>query len=571
MNWKRWSLFLALVLTMGIFLAACGDDEEAGGDDGQDPGTEETDSGEDNGNSEGEGEGESGLAADQTLNVNIKTEPPSLHPGLATDTTSGAVLDQVFEGLMRINQDGEVEPAMAEDQPEVSDDLTTYTFTIREDATWSNGDPVTAQDFEYAWKWVLDPENADTDYAYQLYVIKGAQDAKENGGSLDDVGITAEDDKTLVVELQQPTPYFLDLTAFYTYYPVNHNVVDGVDDWAQDVTETYVTNGPFLLESWEHKDQIVLKKNPEYWDADTVNLETINMYMVDDENTAFQMFNNGELDWVGDPTDSLPLSAIPALKEEGSLNISSLAGVYYYAFNTEEAPFDNVNIRKAFASAVNREGIVQSITQREEQPAMALVPPSIWEENAEGYFADNDADQAKEYLEAGLEELGLDELPPIQLSYNTDEAHAAIAQAVQDMWRENLGVDVELNNEEWNVYLDTMGEGNFQVGRMGWLADFNDAINFLEIFQSVGGNNYTNWEDEEYSDLLEQSRTETDDAARKEILREAEGIFMDAMPISPVYFYTNAWVNKDYVKDVAVSGLGGVQYKWGYISDAKEE
>ncbi|WP_010097706.1 peptide ABC transporter substrate-binding protein [Ornithinibacillus scapharcae] len=555
MNFKKWSLLLVLVLAMGLFLAACGDDEEA---NGKDTGSEQ---------SEGSGDNAGGESSDaeQVLNVNIKTEPPSLHPGTASDTTSGAVLDQVFEGLMRINQEGVVEPAMAASEPEVSDDLLTYTFTIRDDAVWSNGDPVTAHDFEFAWKWVLDPANADTDYAYQLYIIKGAQAAKEEGGSLDDVGVKALDDKTLEVTLEQPTPYFLDLTAFYTYYPVNKAVAEANPEWALNQGEDYVTNGPFVLDTWEHKNKVVLKKNADYWDAETVKLETINMFMVDDENTALEMFNAGELDWVGDPTDSVPLAAIPSLKQEGSLNITPLAGVYYYAFNTEVEPFNNANIRKAFAHAINRQGIVENVTQREELPAMALVPPSIWEENNEGYFADNDVEKAKEYLEAGLEELGLEELPPIELSYNTSEAHAVIAQAVQDMWVKNLGVEVTLNNEEWNVYLDSMGSGNFQTGRMGWLADFNDAINFLEIFNSVGGNNYTNWEDAEYQELLKQSRTETDPAARKEILREAEAIFMDAMPIAPVYFYTNAWVAKDYVKNINVSGLGGVQYKWGYI------
>ncbi|GGJ53424.1 peptide ABC transporter substrate-binding protein [Virgibacillus salexigens] len=549
---KKWVFLLVLVLSLGLLLAAC-----SGGDN------EESSEGGDSSEGNSEESGEETLAADQTFDINIKTEPPSLHPGTASDSTSGIVLDQIFEGLMRINQDGMPEEAMAE-SVEISDDKKTYTFKIREDANWSNGDPVTAQDFEYAWKWVLNPDNADTDYAYQLYPIKGAQEAKEEGASLDDVGITVEDDKTLVVELEQPTPYFLDLTAFYTYYPVNHNVVDGNDEWAQDASDNYVTNGPFTLESWAHKDQIVLNKFSDYWDSETVKLETVNMYMVDDANTSLEMYNSGELDWVGDPSSPLPLASIPALKQEGNLNISDLAGVYYYAFNTEESPFDNVNIRKAFASAINRQGIVESITQRQEQPAMALVPPSIWEENKEGYFKDNDPEKAKEYLQAGLDELGLDKLPKISLSYNTDEGHAAIAQAVQDMWRENLGVEVELNNEEWNVYLDSMGSGNFQVGRMGWLADFNDAINFLEIFQSVGGNNYTNWENEEYASLLEESRTLTGDE-RKEVLREAEQIFMDDMPIAPVYFYTNTWLNKDYVKNIEISGLGSVQLKWGYL------
>ena len=200
---------------------------------------------------------------------------------------------------------------------------------------------------------------------------------------------------------------------------------------------------------------------------------------------------------------------------------------------------------------------------------MALVPPSIFEENAKGYFNDNDAEEAKKYLAKGLEELGLDELPTVKLSYNTSEAHGAIAQAVQDMWKENLGVNVELNNEEWAVYLDSMGAGDFQVGRMGWLADFNDAINFLEIFETVGGNNYTNWENADYQELLKQSRTETDAAAREEILRQAEDIFMEELPLSPIYFYTNVWTNKEYVKNVEVSPLGLVQYKWGYIAEVR--
>lgn len=564
MKFKKWALLLVLVFSMSLVLAACsGDDKEK---DSGSADSSEKDSGDTEATEEAEGDSE--LADDQTLNVNIKTEPPSLHPGTATDTTSGAVLYQTFEGLMRINQDDEVEEAMAESY-EVSDDLLTYTFKIREDAKWSNGDPVTAQDFESAWKWVLNPDSADTDYAYQLYPIKGAQAAKEDGGSLDEVGVTSKDEKTLVVELAQPTPYFLDLTAFYTYYPTNHKVVEENENWAQEKTENYVTNGPFLFESWEHKNQIVLKKNPEYWDADTVKLETINMYMIEDENTELQMFNNGELDWAGSPTGALPLAAIPALKEEGKLNISPLAGVYYYSYNTEAEPFNNVNIRKAFALAINRQGIVENITKGEQQPAMGLVPPSIFEENNEGYFKDNDVEKAKEYLEKGLEELGLDKLPTVKLSYNTDEGHATIAQAVQDMWKKSLDVDVELNNEEWNVYLDSMSEGNYQVGRMGWNADFNDAINFLEIFQSVGGNNYTNWESEEYSDLIEKSRTETDPEARKQILRDAEALFMEELPIAPIYFYTNVWVQNEKVKNVEVSPLGGIQYKWGYIG--KEE
>ena len=560
MNLKRWSLLLALVFIMSFLLAACSGDEKESVKEEEDTGKTEEPA-----DVESENEGDGQFAEDQTLNVNIRTEPPSLNPGLATDTTSGAVLNQTFEGLMRVNQEGVVEEAMAESY-EASEDGLTYTFKIREDAKWSNDDPVTAQDFEYAWKWVLDPANVETDYAYQLYMIKGAEAAKEDGGSLDEVAIKAEDDHTLVIELAQPTSYFLELTAFYTFFPINHKIAEANPDWAQDKSENYVTNGPFLMETWKHKDKVVLKKNPDYWDADTVKLETINMYMIEEENTAKQMYDKGELDWLGSPTDSIPLAAIPAYKDEGALNISPLAGVYYYAFNVKEEPFTNINIRKAFAMAINRQGIVENITQAEQQPAMALVPPSIFEENSKGYFNDNDAEEAKKYLEKGLEELGLAELPAVKLSYNTSEAHASIAQAVQDMWKENLGVDVELHNEEWGVYLDSMGAGDFQMGRMGWLADFNDAINFLEIFETIGGNNYTNWESADYQALLKESRTETDVAAREDLLRQAEDIFMEDLPLAPIYFYTNVWTNKDYVENIEVSPLGLVQYKWGYIA-----
>ncbi|WP_318614790.1 peptide ABC transporter substrate-binding protein [Sporosarcina sp. YIM B06819] len=563
MKSKRWYLLLALVFVMSLLLAACNGGKKGVSKEKEEPAkTENTEAT----TEETKKVEEPTPAREQKLNVNIKTEPPSLHPGLATDTTSGAVLNQTFEGLMRVNQQGKVEEAMAE-KVEMSEDGLTYTFKIRPNAKWSNGDSVTAKDFEYAWKWVLDPANAETDYAYQMYMIKGAEAAKEQGGSLDEIGIKVVDDQTLVVELEQPTAYFLELTAFYTFFPVNHQVVDANKDWAHDVSANYVTNGPFLMDTWKHKDIIVLKKNPDYWDADTVKLETITMLMIADENTAKQMYDQGELDWLGSPTDSIPLAAIPAYKNDGSLNISTLAGVYYYAFNTKEAPFTNANIRKAFAMAINREGIVTNITQAAQQPAMALVPPSIFAENAKGYFNDNDAEEAKKYLAKGLEELGLKELPPVKLSYNTSEAHGAIAQAVQDMWKENLGVSVELHNEEWAVYLDSMGAGNFQVGRMGWLADFNDAINFLEIFETVGGNNYTNWENGDYQALLKQSRVETDPAAREELLRKAEAIFMEDLPISPVYYYTNVWANKEYVKNVEVSPLGLVQYKWGYIEE----
>jgi oligopeptide transport system substrate-binding protein len=534
-----------MLLVLSMFLAAC----SGGGDDA---------------GSSSDGDG--GKDVPQDLAVNINTEPPSLHPGLAKDATSGTVLRQTFEGLTRINPDGEAEEAAAE-KIEVSEDQKVYTYTLR-DAQWTNGDPVTAKDFEYAWKWALDPAN-QSEYAYQLYYIAGAEAANTGEGSMDDVGIEVVDDKTLKVTLTNPTPFFNELTAFYTYLPINSKVAESNPDWANDAGDDYTSNGPFKMTEWSHSDKIVLEKNDTYWDKDTVKLNSIEMIMVNDPNTELSMLDNGELDWAGAPTGALPTDAMQALKDEGRLVTQPIAGIYNYKFNTTAEPFNNVNIRKAFAYALNRQELIDNILQGEQLPAMAIVPPSMFPENEEGYFADNDVEKAKEFLQKGLEELGYkdaSELPAVALSYNTSEAHQKIAQAIQDMWKQNLGVEVTLDNSEWAVYLDKVHALDYQVARMGWLGDFNDAINFLEMYRDAdGGNNDTGWESKEFQDLLAQSAKEADPEARQQLLKDAEAIFMEDMPVAPIYFYTNNWVQDESLKGVAVSGLGDVQYKWAYF------
>ncbi|GLB58908.1 peptide ABC transporter substrate-binding protein [Cytobacillus sp. NCCP-133] len=548
---KRLSIFFSMLLVLSMFLAAC----SGGGDNASDGGEK--------GGDEGDG-GKSDVP--QELRVNINTEPPSLNPGLAEDSTSGTVLRQILEGLTRIGQDGKPENAMAEDV-QISEDQKTYTFKIR-DANWSNGDPVTANDFVYAWKWALDPANNST-YAYQLYYIEGAEAANTGEGSLDAVGVKAVDDKTLEVKLVNPTPYFLELTAFYTYLPVNSKIAESNAEWATDAGENFTTNGPFHMTEWSHSDKIVLEKSETYWDAETVKLDKIEMIMINDPNTELSMFDNGELDWAGAPTGALPTDAMQALKDDGRLVTNPIAGIYNYKFNTTVEPFNNVNIRKAFAHAINRQEIIDNILQGEQLPAMAIVPPSMFEENKEGYFPDNDVEAAKEFLQKGLEELGYkdaSELPAVTLSYNTSEAHQKIAQAIQDMWKQNLGVEVNLDNAEWNVFLDKVNTMDYQVARMGWLGDFNDAMNFLEMYRDAdGGNNNTGWESKEFQDLLAKSATETDADARQQLLKDAEAIFMEDMPVAPIYFYTNNWVQAENLKDVVVSGLGDVQYKWAYF------
>ncbi|WP_134698892.1 peptide ABC transporter substrate-binding protein [Ammoniphilus sp. YIM 78166] len=503
--------------------------------------------------------------APQLLRLNINSEPPTLDPGLAEDSTSGTLIRQMFEGLTRIGEDENPHPAAAE-KIDVSDDLKTYTFTIRENAKWSNGEPVTAYDFEFAWKRVLDPATA-ANYAYQLYVIKNAE--KFNKSEIKDVaevGIKATDERTLVVELENPTPYFLELTAFYTYMPVNKKVVEANKDWANDATDKYISNGPFKLDKWEHNNVAEIVKNDQYWDADKVHLDRISFVMIEDQATAFNMFESGELDWAGAPTSDLPTDAIPSLKDQGRLNIYPIAGTYWYKFQTENPPFNNAKVRKAFAYAIDRQSIIDNVTQANQLPAMGAVPPTMGLKE-EGYFKDHDVETAKKLLDEGLQELGMtkDKLD-ITLSYNTNEGHQKIAQAIQDQWKQAFGIEVKLHNMEWKVYLEEMHKGNYQIGRMGWLGDFNDPINFLELYKDkLGGNNDTFWENAEFQRLLNESASEEDPAKRDQLLAQAEQILMDEMPIAPIYFYTKSYVKDDKVKGVMLHGLGDVDYKYAYI------
>ncbi|WP_141903430.1 peptide ABC transporter substrate-binding protein [Lysinibacillus sp. Y5S-8] len=547
MNKNKKFLLLTVLAVFSLVLAACGfggDSSEKSKGDGKDSDSSETTS------SGGE------------LNLAVASEPPSLHPALATDTTSGVILTNTFEGLTTLDADARPVAAAAESW-EVSDDLKTYTFKLR-DAKWSNGDPVVAGDFEYAWKWALNPDNL-SEYASILYSIKGAAAYNNGEGSADDVGVKAEDDKTLVVTLENPTPYFLELTAFKTYAPLNQKVVEGNDEWYVDAGENFVTNGPFTLAEWRHNDTIVLKKNPEYWDADKVSLETVNIGMVESETTVATSFKAGELDYVGAPFQSVALDAIDGFKADGSLRIADQASVYWYKLNTKDKITGNANIRKALALAIDRQSLIDNVTKGEQKPALGMVPIAVhgFEEDR-GYYKDNDIEGAKAALEAGMKELGITNPADIKInvSYNTSEAHASIAQFIQEGWTKNLGITVGLDNSEWQVYLEKLNQLDYQVGRMGWVGDYNDAYTFLEMYDTAAnGNNDTGWENAEYKKLLDQSNTEADPAKRLELLKQAEKIAVSDFPVIPIYYYTNLSVVQDYVKNMKADILGNISLK----------
>ncbi|WP_309480297.1 peptide ABC transporter substrate-binding protein [Brevibacillus agri] len=540
------NVFVAMssILVLGAALAGCGGGNQAAPADNNAAGnkTETT----------------APAAGPKVLKLNLHSEPPTADPGIAEDTTSSTIITATFEGLTRVGKDNKVHEAAAESYT-VSEDGKKYTFKIR-DAKWSNGDPVTAKDFEFAWKRALDPKTA-SNYAYQLYYVKGAEAFNKGTGKVEDVGVKALDDKTLEVELTNPTPFFLELVAFKTYFPVHQKTVEANDKWATDA-KTIVGNGPFKMETWEHKSKLVVVKNENYWDKDNVKLDKIEFSMVEDENTELSMFENGELDWAGAPTSALPTDAIPALKESGKMTTQPIAGTYFYRFNTEKAPFNNAKIRKAFAYAIDRQSLIDNILQAGQLPATGYVPPSM-ALNKDGYFKDKDLETAKKLLEEGMKEAGISKLPTLTLSYNTSEGHKKIAEAIQDQWKKNLGVDVKLENKEWKVYIEDVHQGKYQIARAGWLADFNDPINFLEMFKDKnGGNNDTGWEHPKYKELLNQSALEQDPEKRKAILAKAEQILMDEMPIMPIYYYAQSWLQSEKVDGAILDGLGMIDFKY---------
>jgi oligopeptide transport system substrate-binding protein len=496
-----------------------------------------------------------GTEGKKILRTNNSSEPGSLDPALAQGTHESWILENVFEGLMTFNEKGELVEGMAE-KYEVSEDGLTYKFYIREDAKWTNGDPVTAHDFEYSWKRALDPETASY-YASILYPIKGAEAFNTGEGSADDVGVKALDDKTLEVTLENPTTYFLELTAFYTYFPVNKNVVESNPDWAKDPS-TYVSNGPFKLVEWKHNDQIVLEKNENYYNADKIKLDGIDFDIIEDQNTAWQKYEGGEYDILVD----VPTSVVAQLKAQNDpqLNIGFQVGTYYYNVNPKFKPFNNVKVRKALSMALDREVITEKITQGGQIPAYGVVPPGMEDENGndfrevQGDLFKYDPEEAKKLFEEGLKEEGMTvedfNKQKFVLLFNTSESHRKIAQAAQEMWRNNLGIEIGLENVEFQVKLDREKAGDYHISRAGWIGDFMDPITFLDLWWSKSEFNDVKYNNPEYDKLIETAKKSNDQATRMKAMKEAEKMLMEDMAVIPVYFYTQPYTVKSNVKGI---------------------
>jgi oligopeptide transport system substrate-binding protein len=480
----------------------------------------------------------------RVLRLVVPSAPSSLDPRQAGGSHAQGVTRMLYEGLFRVGPDGEAHPAIAQSY-DLSEDGKRYTFRLRQ-SCWSNGDPLTAHDFVRSWQEAMDP-SYDTLFSYLFSLIRGADAAKLGKGSTDAMGVWAEDDLTLVVELEHPAPYFVDHLANAVLSPVHPS-------------EDRVSNGPFILTLWQPDSRIGMCKNPNYWDAENVALDGLDYTILNDGTTAYAMFQMGELDVVGEPLTGLPLEVRVGLREEGSLETAPVMGILEYAFNCERAPFDNANIRRAFATAIDRSALVRNVGRVGERAALSILPSQLTMAQRE-LVSDGDWELAHQLFEKGLAEMELTAatFPKVVITYGVLEGQKPFAQAIQQQWEEAFGVTVVLEPCDWSALLERAGLGDFLVTTFNWRSWLNDPMYNLEHVK------FAHWDDPTYAALLALADDCVDVATREQYLREAEEYVMQEMPFAPVYQFDFHFVTQPNVSGVYVSPKGLIDLKYAAL------
>jgi oligopeptide transport system substrate-binding protein len=526
----------AAVAALAVLAVGCGSDSDAGGN----------------------GKG----VIDQVININWGAEPPSLDPGLATDTTSGDVITNIMDPLVKLDKDLQPTPSLAKSWS-VSKDGKTVTFELRDDGRWTNGDPVTAQDFEWSWKRTISPD-LGADYAYQFFGIVGAAEynaCEKNCDALrDKVGAKALDDHTLQVKLTSQQPWFVQQAAHHSFLAVHRATVEKFGrKWTEP--QNIVTDGPFKLARWDHDSRLDLVKWNGWRNADQVKLQRINGSMITEGTTALRAFEAGELDTSG---QGLPPVDLPRLKGTPEYAQYPGLGTYYYGLNVKTVP--DVKQRRAMALAIDRQTIIDNIAQGDQEPATGFTPKGMpgfdtLTPNSPWLSPQGDIAEAKELM-SQVKSPQKD----ITLLINNSPGHKEIAVAVQSMWKK-LGLNVTISQQDWAQYLQFLGpppDPSMDAFRLGWIADFPDAMNFLELWKCGSGNNNTNWCDPSYDRLVEQARKTPDNDQRFGLYEQLEDKLVGkdgAMPIVPIYWYTFVQLERTSIKDsLNISPLGLTDY-----------
>ncbi len=508
---------------------------------------------------------------EQILHLANGSEPQDLDPHITTGVPEFHIQMSLFEGLTAEHpKDLSPVPGVAE-RWDISPDGSVYTFHLRANAKWSNGERITAHDFLKSYRRILTASLA-SEYAYMLYVVKGAEQFNKGKlASFDEVGVKAMDDATLQITLNGPTPYFLSLLSHHSWFPVHLPTVEKHgkayergNRWTRP--ENFVGNGSFTLAEWKMNQVIAVKKSPTYWDTATVRLNGIRYYPMESDDTDERAFRSGQTHLCY----AVPLSKIASYKQDNPdvLHIDPFLTVYMYMLNVSKPPLTDKRVRRALALAIDRESIVKNVTKGGQLPALHFTPPGTAGYHARARLAP-DLDAARKLLaEAGFPDgKGL---PPVEILFNTLESHRTIAEAIQQMWKKNLGVDARLVNQEWKVYLDSTKSGNFQVARYAWTGDYMDPNSFLDMWVTGGGNNRTGWSNAEYDRLLQEAGRTTDPQARFEVFQKAEALLMEELPIIPIYFYTRVYLLHPAVKGWHPTLLDNHPFKHVYLEAPKK-
>ena len=497
-----------------------------------------------------------------TLRVASMGEPASLDPHKVSGTWENYVVGDMFVGLTTENPKAEPIPGVAESWT-VSEDGKTYTFKLRE-SSWSDGTPMTANDFVFSMQRILDPDTA-AEYASLLYIIEGAEAVNKGEAKPESLSVKALDDQTLEIKLTGPAPYFLALLTHYTAYPVPKHVIEKVGkEWTKP--QNMVVNGPYKLVEWIPNTHVKLTKNDKYWDAASLSLDNLTFYTQEDRAAVQKRFRAGEIDVAMD----FASDQIGWLRKNlpNETRIAPYMGIYYYPINSAVEPFTDVRIRKALSMAINREAIVDKVLKTGELAAYSFVPPGVayYDKPSEVDWKDVPFGERQKMAKELLAEAGYGPDNPLEftLRYNTSENHKRIAVAVVSMWKA-IGVKAELFNSEVKVHYADLKQGDFQVARAGWIADYNDAQNFLYLLETrTGANNYGRYSNPEYDQLMLDAEVTSDLQKRGELMRKAEMLAMRDQPVIPIYHY----VSKNLVSQKVVGFEDNPQdiHRWRYVS-----
>nr|WP_236587768.1 peptide ABC transporter substrate-binding protein [Tumebacillus amylolyticus] len=501
------------------------------------------------GSDDSSGNSSSGLSADQSLNIALSGEPSTLDSSKTTDSNSNLIIGNVGEGLTRVDKDGKAAPGVAKSW-DISQDGLTYTFHLRDDAKWSDGSVVTAQDFEYAWKRTLDPKTA-AQYSFMVAWIKGGAAYNSGKGTVDQVAVHAKDDKTLEVVLESPRPYFLAQTAFPTFFPEKKDFVEKQGDkYGSDADKT-LYNGPFKVVEWNHEQSVKVEKNENYWDNANVKLNTATWQIVKDSNAAENLFEAGQLDRF-----TIVRDQVERYKDKPEYSVVPELTNAYIQFNQTNKALANVKIRQALTYAIDNKQYVDVILANGSQPAQGFVPTGVSNGNGGDFRKDNgdlvkrseNAAKAKDLLAEGLKEVGLTSFPAMKLLSDDSDTAKKSSEFLKEQWRQNLGLDIEIQSVPSKLRFQLQQKHDFDLVMSLWGADYNDPMTFLDMYTSDSPFNDVSYKNPKYDELIKNGNNEPDSKKRMQYLYDAEKLLIQDMVEGPVYFRATPMVLKGYVK-----------------------